>query len=149
MQRSQSLERSVVSMQARPDCHEGTTHELGSPNAMAASFRALAGVRGFGEPPHARILDMLISNDSTSREGGGLPHREDDGTSMPGMLSVHGVSKPCSIHYRVEQVGSGEFRVRGTTRIDLRDFGIDVPSYLGVHVDPGVGIQVDFSLHDL
>jgi len=31
----------------------------------------------------------------------------------------------------------------------MRDFGIDVPSYLGVHVDPAVAIQVDFSLRDV
>jgi hypothetical protein len=31
----------------------------------------------------------------------------------------------------------------------MRDFDVDVPSYLGVHVEPEVTIQVDFSLRDL
>ena len=70
-------------------------------------------------------------------------------SDAPGTLTLHGVSRPCSIHYRVEQAGPGELRVHGTTHIDMRDFGIDVPSYLGVHVDPAVAIQVDFSLRDV
>jgi polyisoprenoid-binding protein YceI len=65
-----------------------------------------------------------------------------------GTLTLHGVSKPCSIHYRVEQARPGEYRVHGTIRIDIRDFGIAPASYLGVAVDPSVGIQVDFSAHD-
>ena len=65
-----------------------------------------------------------------------------------GTLTLHDVSKPCSIRYRVEQGRAGGYRVRGTIRIDIRDFGITVPTYLGVGVEPTVGIQVDFSVHD-
>ena len=65
-----------------------------------------------------------------------------------GTLTIHGVSRPCSVHYRAEQGSSGEYRVRGTTRVDMRDFGIETPSYLGIHVEPGVDVQVDFSLRD-
>ena len=65
-----------------------------------------------------------------------------------GTLTLHGVSRPCSIHYRVEQQQPGEYRVHGTTRIDIRDFGIEVPAW-GVRIDPNVGIQVDFSLRDV
>ncbi|HET9156119.1 MAG TPA: YceI family protein [Myxococcaceae bacterium] len=65
-----------------------------------------------------------------------------------GTLSLHGVSRPCSVHYRVEQTRPGEYRVHGTTGIDVRDFGVEAPSYLGVHVDPAVTIQLDVSLHD-
>jgi hypothetical protein len=31
----------------------------------------------------------------------------------------------------------------------MRDFGIEVPGYLGVKVDPAVAIQVDFTLVDV
>ncbi len=64
-----------------------------------------------------------------------------------GTFTLHGISKPCSIHYRVEQGQPGEYRVHGTTRIDIRDFGIEVPAW-AVRVDPSVGIQVDFTLRD-
>jgi YceI-like domain len=64
-----------------------------------------------------------------------------------GTFILHGVSRPCSIHYQVEQGQPGEYRVHGTTRIDIRDFGIAVPAW-GVRIDPAVGIQVDFTLRD-
>ena len=41
-----------------------------------------------------------------------------------GTLTLHGVSRPCSVHYRAEQTRPGEYRVHGTTGIDIRDFGI-------------------------
>ena len=62
-----------------------------------------------------------------------------------GTLTLHGISKPCLIRYRVEQARPDEYRVHGTTRIDIRDFKIDVPTW-GVGVEPNVGIQVDFSV---
>ena len=65
-----------------------------------------------------------------------------------GTLTLHGVSRPCSIHYRVEQGQPGEYRIQGRTRIDIRDFGIEVPAW-GVRIDPSVGIQVDFLLRDV
>jgi len=65
-----------------------------------------------------------------------------------GTLTLHGVSRPCSVHYRAEQGLLGEIRVRGTTRIDMRDFGIEAPSYLGIRVEPAVAVQIDFSLRD-
>ena len=69
-------------------------------------------------------------------------------SDVQGTLTLHGVSRPSSVHYRAEGGAGGEARVRGTTRIDMRDFGIEVPAYLGVRVDPAVAIQVDFSVRD-
>jgi len=62
-----------------------------------------------------------------------------------GTLTLHGISKTCLVRYRVEQARPEAYRVHGTTRIDIRDFGIDVPTW-GVGVEPNVGIQVDFSV---
>jgi polyisoprenoid-binding protein YceI len=73
------------------------------------------------------------------------PGKSSEGDA-PGTLSVHGVTRPCAVHYRVEQGLLGERRVRGTTRIDMSDFGIEAPSYLGIHVEPAVAVQVDFSI---
>lgn len=74
------------------------------------------------------------------------PHGKSVESAAQGTLTLHGVSRPCSVRYHVEQVGEGEYRVRGTTRIDIRDFGIAIPTW-GVGVEPHVGIQVDFSVH--
>ena len=65
-----------------------------------------------------------------------------------GTLTLHGVSRPCSVHYRLEQVRPGGYRLQGTTAIDIRDFGVDVPSYLGVRVDPDVTIRIALTLND-
>jgi len=70
-------------------------------------------------------------------------------SDAPGTLTIRGVSRPCTVHYRAEGGAGGDVRVRGTIGIDMRDFGVEVPSYLGVTVEPAVSIQVDFSLRDL
>jgi polyisoprenoid-binding protein YceI len=101
-------------------------------------------MRGYLDTAHFPQAELRVVRKSVVFPAPGKTTESD----AVGTLTVHGVSRPCSIHYRVEQVGSGALRVHGTTRIDMRDFGIDVPSYLGVRVDPGVVIQVDFSVRD-
>lgn len=148
----------LFSLQGTAGLHiEGTTHELAiSERDGELVFQVpLAGMdtgiglrnrhmRGYLDTAHFPDAELHVARKAVALPAPGTSIESD----APGSLVLHGVSRPCSIHYRVEQAGSGELRVRGTTRIDMRDFGIDVPSYLGVHVDPGVAIQVDFSLRD-
>ncbi len=148
----------LVSMQGTAGLHiEGTTHELAiSERDDELIFQVpLAGVdtgiglrnrhmRGYLDTAHFPNAELHVARKAVALPAPGKTMESD----APGILTVHGVSRPCSIHYRVEQAGSGEYRVRGTTRIDMRDFGIEVPAYLGVRVDPGVAIEVDLSLHD-
>ena len=56
-------------------------------------------------------------------------------SDVAGTFAVRGVSRPCSVHYRVDRGASGGYRVQSSIRIDLRDFGVEVPSCLGVRVD--------------
>ncbi|HET6984588.1 MAG TPA: YceI family protein [Myxococcaceae bacterium] len=136
---------------------EGVTHEMALEERDGnVVFRVpLAGLdtgiglrnrhlRGYLDVTHFPVAELDVSKSLVALASPGTP-KESDAT---GTLTLHGVSKPCSIHYRVEQVQSGEYRVHGTTRIDIRDFGIAVPTYLGITVDPAVAIQVDFSVHD-
>ena len=136
---------------------EGVTHELaleehdgnvvfrvplsGFDTGIALRNRHM---RGYLDVMHFPVAELDVSKSLVALASPGAP-KESDAT---GTLTLHGVSKPCSIHYRVEQVQSGEYRVHGATRIDIRDFGIAVPTYLGISVDPAVAIQVDFSVHD-
>ncbi|HET6981888.1 MAG TPA: hypothetical protein VFI53_07085, partial [Myxococcaceae bacterium] len=46
-------------------------------------------------------------------------------SDVAAVMTIHGVNRPCSVHYRAEQGPSGEIRVRATTPIHMRDFGID------------------------
>jgi polyisoprenoid-binding protein YceI len=137
---------------------EGVTHELGlAERGGDLVFQVpLAGLdtgiglrnrhmRGYLDVAHFPLAELHVSRKAVAfpPPGGQLE------ADAQGTLTLHGVSKPCSIRYRVEQARPGEYRIHGTTRIDIRDFGIDVPTYLGVGVEPNVGIQVDFSLHDV
>jgi polyisoprenoid-binding protein YceI len=134
---------------------EGVTHELALEERDGnVVFRVpLAGLdtgislrnrhmRGYLDVMHFPMAELDVSKSLVALASPGTP-KESDAT---GTLTLHGVSKPCSVHYRVEQVQSGEYRVHGATRIDIRDFGIAVPTYLGITVDPAVAIQVDFSV---
>ena len=146
-----------VSVQGTAGLHiEGVTHELLLTEREGdLVFRVpLAGLdTGIGlRNRHMRgYLDTVHFPDAelqVRRRGIAFPSPGKTAASdTRGTLTLHGVSRPCLIHYRVEQVNPGEYRVHGTTRIDIRDFGIEVPVW-GVRIDPSVGIQVDFSLRD-
>lgn len=61
-----------------------------------------------------------------------------------GSMAIHGHTKNVTFHYTLARAG-GQLRVAGTTSIDIRDFGIDIPSYLGITVKPHVDIEVQFT----
>jgi polyisoprenoid-binding protein YceI len=57
-------------------------------------------------------------------------------SDVQGTLSLHGVSRPCSVHYRAEQGLLGEIRVRGTVRIDMRTSASRPPRIWGSRSRP-------------
>lgn len=133
---------------------EGVTHELGvAERGGELVFQVpLAGLdtgirlrnrhmRGYLDVTHFPEAELRVQRRKVVFPPQGKPVE----SSVEGTLTLHGISKPCSIRYRVEQARPGEYRVHGMTRIDIRDFGIDIPTW-GVSVDPNIGIQVDFSL---
>lgn len=61
-----------------------------------------------------------------------------------GTMAIHGKTKNVSFHYNVVRTG-GSLHVGGTTKLDIRDYGIDVPSYLGVTVKPDIDVEVQFT----
>jgi polyisoprenoid-binding protein YceI len=148
----------VVSMQGPAGLHiEGTTHDLSlSDQDGELRFQVLlSGVdTGIGlrnrhmrnslDVAHFPQAELRVPRWSLKFPASGKTTESE----TAGVLTIHGVYRPCSVHYRAERAPSGELRVQATTRIDMRDFGIDVPSYLGVHVEPEVAIQVDFSVRD-
>jgi polyisoprenoid-binding protein YceI len=66
---------------------------------------------------------------------------------VPGSMTIHGVTKPVTLDYTARLRGD-KIAVDGSTKIDMRDFGINVPKYLGVGVDPNVSINVSFKVVD-
>lgn len=67
--------------------------------------------------------------------------------SATGDFTMHGVTKPVKFTYKAKRTGS-DYHVQGLTDIDIRDFKVEVPCYLGVCVKPDIKIKVKFKLRD-
>jgi polyisoprenoid-binding protein YceI len=67
--------------------------------------------------------------------------------SATGQFTMHGVTKPVKFEYKAKRTGS-DFHVQGRTQIDIRDFKVEVPCYLGVCVEPQIKIKAKLKLRD-
>ncbi|WP_394829147.1 YceI family protein [Pendulispora albinea] len=65
----------------------------------------------------------------------------------PGTLTIHGQSRQTTARYTARKNGD-TFAVKGTLHVNVRDFGIEIPSYLGVTVKPDIDIDVQFGAKD-
>jgi polyisoprenoid-binding protein YceI len=65
--------------------------------------------------------------------------------TAPGTLSLHGTSRAVTVHYTASRRGA-VYDVSGDVHIEMNDFGITTPSYLGIKVKPPVDIAVTFRL---
>jgi len=62
---------------------------------------------------------------------------------VPGSLKLHGQTRAVTLHYDAKSDGAG-FAVQGRFRLNMNDFSISVPSYLGVTVKPDVDVSASF-----
>jgi polyisoprenoid-binding protein YceI len=69
-------------------------------------------------------------------------HAEGD---VPAILKLHGQSHPVTVHYEARG-GPAGFSAKGKFRLNMNDYGISVPSYLGVTVKPDVGVSASFNV---
>jgi polyisoprenoid-binding protein YceI len=60
---------------------------------------------------------------------------------------MHGVTKPVDFKYTAKRTGS-DYHIQGLTEVDIRDFKVEVPCYLGVCVEPQIKIKVKLKLRD-
>jgi polyisoprenoid-binding protein YceI len=58
-------------------------------------------------------------------------------------VNIHGQTRPVTVHYDTKRDGS-VLSARGKFHINMTEFGITVPSYLGVTVKPDVDVSADF-----
>lgn len=65
--------------------------------------------------------------------------------SFTGLLTVHGVTKPVTGAVDVRRAGGG-LRVTASFRLDLADYGIAKPRYLGIGVTNTVQVEVAFDV---
>jgi polyisoprenoid-binding protein YceI len=64
-----------------------------------------------------------------------------------GDFTLNDQTKKLSFQYKALRTGS-DYHVQALATVDIRDYGIEVPCYLGVCVDPNVKIKVKFKLRD-
>jgi len=84
---------------------------------------------------------LVVARASLKLPGGG----EGD---APGKMTIHGATKDVTFHYVANK--SGEvLDVKGTTKVNLNDYGIKTPSYLGVSVKPDVDVFANFQAKDI
>jgi polyisoprenoid-binding protein YceI len=60
-----------------------------------------------------------------------------------GTILLHGQSRPITVHYDAKDDG-GTLATHGTLHLNMNDFGITVPVYLGVTVKPDVDVTATF-----
>ena len=64
-----------------------------------------------------------------------------------GKVQLHGRSRILPFHYRLVRKGP-KVEAGGALHLNMSDFGIEVPSYLGVGVEPEVDVEVAFTADD-
>ena len=61
-----------------------------------------------------------------------------------GNLTLHGVTKEAAFKYSGSCDAAGLCTVDGDLALDMHDYGINVPTYLGITVKPDVSVHVHF-----
>jgi polyisoprenoid-binding protein YceI len=73
-----------------------------------------------------------------------FPHAGEEATAdVPATVQLHGQTRLTTVHYDAKSDGSA-FAAHGAFRINMNDFGIAVPVYLGVTVKPEVDVTASF-----
>jgi len=73
-------------------------------------------------------------------------NKEFDGSAV-GQLTLHGVTKPSKFTYKVKRTGS-DYHVQARLEVDITQFNMEVPCYLGVCVDKNVKVKTAFKVRD-
>ena len=76
-----------------------------------------------------------------------LPTGNTVNATVDGKLTLHGVTRPVKVSYHADG-DAKRAKVDGTMHINMKEFKIEVPSYLGVTVKPNVDIEVKLAVFD-
>lgn len=68
---------------------------------------------------------------------------EQQEADVPATLALHGQTRSVTVHYSAKGDG-GAFATQGRFHINMNEYGITVPSYLGVTVKPDIDVSASF-----
>lgn len=133
----------------------GSTHEMlveddGTKLAVRVSLRRLAtgiDLRDRHMKEHLDTAHFRNAELSVQRSALRVPTTGTIRASARGTLTLHGKTRPISFRYTAEHRGN-VIQVRGTARVDMTQFGIEPPSYLGMSVEPVVQVSAGFDVQD-
>ncbi|PTL80138.1 hypothetical protein DAT35_29405 [Vitiosangium sp. GDMCC 1.1324] len=63
-----------------------------------------------------------------------------------GMLTLHGATQEVVLQYRAERAADQTTKVTSQVKLNFKNFGVDVPSYMGVTVKPDIDVDVAFEV---
>lgn len=86
--------------------------------------------------------DLVVPRASLKVPSGGAVN-----ASAQGTMKIHGKAKPVTFTYTAKPDG-GKITVSGSVRVNVQDYGIEIPSYMGVTVKPDVDVSVQFTTAD-
>jgi polyisoprenoid-binding protein YceI len=66
-------------------------------------------------------------------------------STAKGTFSLHGKTKDVSFKYKA-QCKAGACDIDGTADINFNDFGVNVPSYMGITVKPDITVRAQFQV---
>ena len=133
---------------------EGTTHELAvTDDGQVVTVAVLLGNLTTGislrdrhmrekylQVPQYPTAEFTVARSAIKIPAGGAAASAD----VAGTMRLHGRTKAVPVHYDAKR--DAALHVTGTVRVNMTDFGIEVPTYLGVSVKPDVDVIVRFDL---
>lgn len=91
------------------------------------------------EVPKYPAATLTIARSALKLPSGADPVKAD----VPATLQLHGQTHPVTVHYEAKATGS-VLDARGAFHINMNDYGIAVPVYLGVTVKPDIDVAASF-----
>jgi polyisoprenoid-binding protein YceI len=92
-----------------------------------------------GRHPNARLM--------VERAALKFPDRNVAEATATGIMTIRGESRRVTFHYSAVRTGAW-LHVSGDAQINMTDYGVSVPPYLGMTVKPHVALRVSFSVLD-
>lgn len=87
------------------------------------------------------VLELSRASVKLPEDGG-----KSEGTGT-GKMTIHGKTKDVKFKYRIERAG-GTYKTMAKVPLNLKDYGIEIPNYLGVTVHPDIETAVKFAFQE-